>query len=120
MSKRVLFTMAALLIGAGITISASARKAAAGTQGTWTGIVTDTMCGAGNTSSDCVAMCVKEHGAKYAFVESKSQKVYTLNPQNDAAPHAGHTVTVKGTLDDSTSTITATAITTQPSKSGDE
>jgi hypothetical protein len=110
MSKRVLFTMVALLIWAGITISASARKAPAGTQGTWTGIVTDTMCGAGNTSADCITMCVKEHGAKYAFVESKTQKVYTLNPQNDAAAHAGKTVTVKGTMDDSTNTISATSI----------
>lgn len=118
MSKRLLFAATVLLIGAAVTISSPAPKAAAGKEGTWSGIVSDTMCGASSTAADCVAMCVKDHGAKYALVDSKSQKVYVLNPQNDAAAHAGHTVVVKGTLDEAANTITATSITMPPAKSG--
>jgi hypothetical protein len=106
MNKRMLFTAIVLLVSAGLTIAAPAGKPII-----WTGIVTDDMCGASSTKADCVAECVKDHGAKYAFVESKSQKVYILNPQNDAAQHAGQNVVVKGTLDEGANTITATSIT---------
>jgi hypothetical protein len=113
MNKRMLFTAIVLLIGAGMAIAAPAGKPII-----WTGIVTDDMCGASSTKADCVTECVKDHGAKYAFLESKSQNVYVLNPQSDAAAHAGQTVVVKGTLDEGSKTITATSITAQPDKGG--
>jgi hypothetical protein len=112
MTKRLLFVAVVLLIGAGLTIAAPA-----GTEGTWSGTVTDTQCGAkANHTAECTTSCVKNHGAKYAFVDSKTNKVYTLNPQDTAAPHAGHTVTIKGTVDGDT--ITATSITMPPAKTG--
>jgi hypothetical protein len=112
MTKRLLFVAVVLLIGAGLTIAAPAGK-----EGTWSGTVTDTACGAkDNHTAECTTKCVKEHGAKYAFVDSKTHKVYTLNPQDTAAPHAGHTVTVTGTVDGDT--ITATSITMPPAKGG--
>lgn len=59
--------------------------AAAATQ-TFTGKVSDTMCGAkhheGIPPADCVRACVK-HGAKYALVVG--DKVYTLATSNQAA-----------------------------------
>ena len=67
--------------------------------GTWTGIVTDTIGGAADTEPTRVTENVKEHGALYAFIESKTQRVYVLNPQNAAAPYAGRAVSVKGTVD---------------------
>ncbi|MGH9594143.1 MAG: hypothetical protein ACRD5L_13715 [Bryobacteraceae bacterium] len=111
MSKRLLMAAVVLLVGAGLTLAAPAGK-----EGTWSGVISDTSCGASNTKADCVTMCVKEHGAKYALVDSKSKKVYVLNPQEDAAKHAGHTVTVKGSVDGDT--ITATSITMPSSPSG--
>jgi hypothetical protein len=59
--------------------------AAAATQ-TFTGKVSDTMCGAkhheGIPPADCVRACVK-HGAKYALIVG--DKVYTLDTSNQAA-----------------------------------
>jgi hypothetical protein len=109
MNKRILYAAIVLLVGSGLSLAAQGGK-----QILWTGIVSDDMCGASSTKADCVAECVKDHGAKYAFVESKSQKVYILNPQNDAAAHAGQNVVVKGTLDEGSNTITATSITAPP------
>jgi hypothetical protein len=42
---------------------------------------------------------VKEHDAKYVFVNDADHKVYTIDAQDKAAAHAGHHVTVKGTVD---------------------
>lgn len=59
---------------------------AAATTQTFTGKVSDTMCGAkhheGIAPADCVRACV-EHGAKYALVVGS--KVYTLDTSNKAA-----------------------------------
>ncbi len=52
----------------------------------------------------------------YAFVESKTKRVYVLNPQNQAAPFAGRAVVVKGTMDTATITITASSITAGTNK----
>src|SRR2546422_100741 len=44
----------------------------------------------------------KNMGAKYALYEPGDKKVYVLDPQDKAAAHAGHHVTVKGTVDGDT------------------
>jgi hypothetical protein len=111
MNRRVLFAAFVLLIGARLAISLPTIKA-----GTWTGTVTDTIGGVADTDPARITENVKEHGALYAFIESKSHKVYVLNPQNAAAPYAGREVVVKGTLDSSIITITATSITAVPAK----
>jgi|SRR5579864_1751009 len=114
MNRRLFFTALILLTGlaaAKLTIAASTLK-----PGTWTGVVTDTIGGAADTDPARVSENVKEHGAMYAFVESKSKIVYVLNPQNQAAPYAGRAVVVKGTMDTATITITASSITAVPAK----
>src|ERR1035437_2021084 len=60
---------------------------AAGSTQTFTGKVSDAMCGAKHTEAgiapaDCVRACVQK-GAKYAFV--LGDKVYTLNTSDKAA-----------------------------------
>ncbi len=100
MSKRLLFCAVALLIVAGMTVAADKGK-----EGSWTGWVTDSMCGAKGDNAkhaDCAAKCVKEHGAKYALYNPDEKKVYVLDPQDKAAAHAGHHVTVKGTVEGDT------------------
>ncbi len=51
--------------------------------------------------------CVKEHGAKYVFVNDADKKVYVVDAQDKVAAHAGHHVTVKGTVDGETLKLTS-------------
>ena len=82
----------------------------AAADGTWTGWISDNMCGAKNASegnAECTAKCVKEHGAKYVFVNDTDKKVYAIDAQDKVAAHAGHHVVVKGTVDGSTLKLTS-------------
>ena len=49
-------------------------------------------------NAECASRCVKEHGAKYVFVNEADKKVYAVDSQDKVAPHAGHHVVVKGTM----------------------
>jgi hypothetical protein len=72
--------------------------------GSWTGWISDDMCGAKNGQeggAECASRCVKEHGAKYVFVNDSDKKIYSVDAQDKVAPHAGHHVVVKGTVDGS-------------------
>lgn len=92
MKARFLFLPVLALLAASIAWPA---------EGSWTGWITDDMCGAKNPegNAECAAKCVKEHGAKYVFVNEADKKVYTVDAQDKVAPHAGHHVMVKGTVD---------------------
>ena len=79
-------------------------------ENSWTGWITDDMCGAKNASegnAECASRCVKEHGAKYVFVNEADKKVYVVDAQDKVAPHAGHHVAVEGTLDGNTLKLTS-------------
>jgi hypothetical protein len=82
---------------------------------TWTGKISDSMCGARHNTSaehgkakmsdrDCTQACVK-NGGKYVFV-SKG-KVYNIANQDNAglAEHAGHTVKLTGEMSGDTITV---------------
>jgi hypothetical protein len=104
MMKRFLMGAAVVLLAAGIGMAQDKPMAKAKTM-TWHGWVTDTECGAKGANAkhaDCAAKCVKEKGAKYALYNTADKKVYVLDNQEEAAEHAGHHVTVKGTLDGDT------------------
>jgi hypothetical protein len=78
----------------------------------WTGTVSDSMCGAkhataGDDATACVKKCV-DGGAKYVLV-SKG-KVYQLEPQDKFADHAGHSVKVTGAMKGTTITATDVAM----------
>ena len=82
----------------------------------WKGKIDDSMCkgkhGGGEhdgkkmTESECVAACVKGHDAKYVFV-GEGDKVYKIANQDfvDLKAHAGHTVTIEGTMKDDSITV---------------
>ena len=75
-----------------------------------TGWISDDMCGAKNAQEgggECASRCVKEHGAKYVFVDESDKKVYSIDAQDRVAPHAGHHVVVKGTVDGSALKLTS-------------
>ena len=68
----------------------------------YTGVVTDTMCGANHAhmgvqpDSKCVRECVKSGHGKYALLVG--DKVYTLSDQQSPEAFAAQKVTVTGTL----------------------
>lgn len=93
------FLTASILFGAGALYAADQ---------TWTGKITDSMCGANHKSMaeqggkkmndrECTEACIKT-GAKYAFVSGG--KVYHIDNQDfaDLAKHAGHTVKLTGEM----------------------
>jgi hypothetical protein len=95
MKTRFAAVAAAIFFSAGLTMAAG---------GTWTGYISDSMCGAkgaNDRAGQCTTKCVKD-GAKYVFVNDADKKVYVIDAQDKVAEHAGHHVTVKGTLNGET------------------
>jgi len=87
------------------TLFAGTLALAAGNS--WTGWISDSQCGAKGANdkegtAECTVKCVKEHGAKYVFVNDADKKVYVVDAQDKVAAHAGHHVTVTGTVDGDT------------------
>jgi len=80
---------------------------------TFTGVITDTMCGAKHTmmknqaDDKCVAMCTKG-SSEYALFDGKT--VMKLSDQKKPAKFAAQRVTVTGTLDEKAKTIKVSAI----------
>ena len=80
---------------------ATAALACAADQ-TFTGVITDSMCGANHRmmnitpDSKCVTECVKSPSVKYALLDG--DKVYKLSDQQTPAQYAGAKVRVSGTL----------------------
>jgi hypothetical protein len=95
-------TIAMILASAAMSFAASS----------FTGTVTDSMCGNDHKSMNmgadekCVTECVKM-GSKYALYDGKN--TYTLSDQKAAAKFAAKKVTVTGTLNGSTIQVTSIA-----------
>ena len=78
-----------------------------GADASWTGTISDSMCGASHGSTpakQCTLGCVKK-GAKYVVVVG--DKVYSIANQNapGLAKYAGDSVKVTGTMDGDTITV---------------
>ena len=84
---------------------------------TFTGVITDSECGAaghshmqmGPTDAECTRACIAAHGASYVLYDGKD--VYTLSDQQTPDAFAGQKVRVVGTLDARTKTIQVESIT---------
>jgi uncharacterized protein YdeI (BOF family) len=88
--------LAAMLLATGLAL-------AAGQEGSWTGVITDTHCGyKANHTAACVNTCVADHGAKYALANPDNGKLYIIQPQDKAAPLANEKVKITGTLEGDT------------------
>lgn len=86
---------------AAIVIGLFAGALAMAGDGSWTGYIADSKCGAKAAhegAAECTVKCVKE-GAKYVFVNDTDKKVYAIDDQEKVAAHAGHHVTVKGSVE---------------------
>ena len=90
----------------------SAIPAAQSKQQTFTGMVSDSACGATHTmknmsAADCARMCVKG-GQKYVLVVGKS--IYTLQGhEGELQKLAGANATIKGNLNGKTLSVTSVA-----------
>jgi hypothetical protein len=86
---------------------------AAAAQQNFTGVITDTMCGANHAGmkispdSKCVTECVR-HGSKYALYDGKN--VYVLADQKSPEQFAGKKVKITGTLYEKTKILKADKI----------
>jgi hypothetical protein len=88
-------------------------------QQTWTGQISDSMCGADHSAMahdgkkvnahDCTLACVKD-GGKFVFVSGG--KTYDIANQNlpDLTKHAGHTVELTGDVDSGGKAITVSKV----------
>jgi len=84
---------------------------------TFTGTITDSMCGKadhsqmqmGPTNAACTLACVDVHGATYVLYDGKN--AYTLSDQKTPEKFAGQKVRVVGALDAKTKTIQVESIT---------
>ena len=106
MTRRLLIFAVVALLGAGFSFASEKGK-----EGTWTGWVTDTHCGAKGANNpkhaDCAKNCVDGMGAKYALYDPADKKVYVLEPQEKAASLAGQHVKVKGNAEGDTIKVTS-------------
>jgi hypothetical protein len=100
-----------------LVLLAFAVLAAAQRKQTFTGIITDSMCGTadhsqmrmGPTDAECTVACVRIHDAFYVLYDGTD--VYTLSDQQTPEKFAAQKVTVIGTLDAKTKTIQVDSIT---------
>jgi hypothetical protein len=100
-------------------LAMTALSAAPATQ-TFTGTITDDMCGSGGharmrmgpTDAECTTACISAHGATYVLSDGKN--VYALSDQRTPEQFAAQKVSVVGTLDVKTRTIQVDSI--QPAK----
>jgi len=92
-----------------ITMGLFAGALALAADSSLTGYITDSKCGAKAAhegARDCTVKCVKD-GAKYVFVNDTDKKVYAIDNQEKVADHAGHHVTVKGSVEGDTLKLTS-------------
>jgi hypothetical protein len=94
-----------------LTISLAGALMQAAPQ-TYTGVITDTLCGAqhnmkGHSDADCAKMCANASG-QYALFDG--QNVFKLSDQKTPPKFAAQKVKVTGTLDPKTNTIKVVSI----------
>ena len=86
-------------------------------KGTFTGVITDGMCAAGDhsrmrmgpTNAECTIACVDAHGAAFVLYDGKI--LYGLSDQKTPEKFAGKRVTVTGALNAATRMIQVESIT---------
>jgi len=96
---------------------ASVMVSAGQTPQTFTGVITDDACPLGDhtrmrmgpTDAECVRACILSHGASYVLYDGK--RALVLSDQEMPGRFAAQKVTVTGTLDTRTMTISVASIT---------
>ncbi len=98
---------------AALLLASSMLFAAANQPQTFTGVITDSMCGKNHSAmkispeDKCVRDCVK-YGSKYALYDGKN--VYILSDQQRLSSFAAKKVKITGTLDGTTKVLKVESI----------
>ena len=101
--KRLIYLGATILLSVLISglMPTSLSLAAPAASKTFTGNISDSMCGLKHMmpggDKACTEACVKQ-GAKYVLADEANKKVYQLSDQSKAAQFPGENVNVTGTL----------------------
>lgn len=97
-----------------LSFALAAALATAHAAETFTGVITDTMCGAkphtmmkGHTDPECIKMCVK---GPYGYALFDGTMVMKLSDQKTAANYAAQRVRVTGTFDEKSKTLKVASI----------
>ena len=105
MKKTILAFAAAAFLTAGAAGAETVK-------GEWTGYITDTHCGEHGANKDhtkgCVEKCMKG-GSKAQIKSDADGRIYDLSSFDQVRPLMGQKVTVMGSLDKDTNTITVTS-----------
>jgi uncharacterized ParB-like nuclease family protein len=86
------------------------------TNGTFTGVITDSMCGTDHehmnagADPDCVKSCIKSGNGQYKYVLFDGKKSYKLSDQATPEKFAAKKVKVTGTLYEKTGVIKVSKI----------
>jgi hypothetical protein len=97
-----------LTLATGLTLAAQQPR-------TFTGVITDTMCGMDHAhmnikpDAKCVRECVKM-GSQWKYALHDGKKMYTLSDQQTPEKFAAQKVKVTGVLEEKTGTIKVTRI----------
>src|SRR5260370_7071723 len=86
---------------AGLALSLCTAVLTLGADGSWTGYISDSACGAKGANekhAECAAKCVKEKGAKYVFVNDADHKVYVIAAQDKVPTHPAPHAPLKDTV----------------------
>lgn len=93
-----------------LTTAAAGMLMASSGQTTFTGVITDTMCGTKHhmgitPDAKCVRECVKMDPKKWKYALAAGDKLYVLSDQQTPEKFAAQKVTVTGTLNEKTNTL---------------
>ena len=94
-----------------VLFACAAMAAAAGATRTFTGVITDTMCGANHAhmgiqpDAKCVRDCVRSNPKKWKYALWDGKKLYTLSDQQTPEKFAAEKVRVTGVLYEKTGII---------------
>ena len=98
-----------LMLAAAATFAATPAR-------TFTGVVTDSMCGKSHKAmgvtpdAKCARECVHANPSRYKYALYDGKSLYLLSDQQTPERFAGQKVSVKGVLDQKTNTISVTSI----------
>jgi hypothetical protein len=93
-----------------VSVSLGSMMAVAAFGASWSGTISDSMCGAKHAdasekSQKCVEACVKEHGAAPVLVVGDKIYKFSDDSKDKVMAHLGHKVTVNGKLSGDTITV---------------
>lgn len=93
--RKAVVSMLLILVCAAVLLAGAKAES-------WTGWISDSNCAAKGTNADhktCATKCVREKGAKWVFVDGKTDTVYAIHNQ-DVVKDAdlGHEVVVTGSV----------------------